>query len=120
MLPALASHTRTRKSKPLLFTATCATGLEQLVSEEIAACGGQHIQVKPGAVNWSGSTLESGYRACLWSRFASRILLELARFDAPDTDALYEHSAKVLWDEHLSVKKTFAVHSTLINAAIPH
>ena len=111
---------RTRKSKLLIFTATCATGLEQLVSEEIAACGGQHIQVKPGAVNWSGSTLESGYRACLWSRFASRILLELARFDAPDTDALYEHTDKVLWDEHLSAKKTFAVHSTLVNAAIPH
>ncbi|NLZ17495.1 MAG: bifunctional 23S rRNA (guanine(2069)-N(7))-methyltransferase RlmK/23S rRNA (guanine(2445)-N(2))-methyltransferase RlmL [Desulfobulbaceae bacterium] len=120
MSPAVRSQTRTRKSKPLLFTATCATGLEQLVSEEIAACGGQNIQVKPGAVNWNSSTLESGYRACLWSRFASRILLELARFDAPDTDAVYGHTDKVLWDEHLSVKKTFAVHSTLVNAALPH
>ena len=120
MPPVQNSQTRTRKSKPLLFTATCATGLEGLVSEEIAACGGQHISTKPGAVSWSSSTLESGYRACLWSRFASRILLELARFDAPDTDAIYEQTGKVMWDEHLSVKKTFAVHSTLVNAAIPH
>ncbi|MGI6637737.1 MAG: bifunctional 23S rRNA (guanine(2069)-N(7))-methyltransferase RlmK/23S rRNA (guanine(2445)-N(2))-methyltransferase RlmL [Desulfobulbus sp.] len=110
---------RTRKTKPLFFTATCATGLEQLVYEEISVCGGQNIVIKPGAISWNGA-LESGYRACLWSRFASRILLELARFDAPDTDALYEHSSAVLWDEHLSVKKTFAVHSTLVNAAITH
>lgn len=83
--PALYRHLRLRP--------------EELVSEEIATFGGAEIEVRPGAVSWTGN-LESGYRACLWSRFASRILLELAHFDAPDPDALYTHAGNILWDEH--------------------
>ena len=118
MLPA-HPQSRIKKKNPLLFTATCASGLEPLVREEIAGFGGESIDARPGAVSWTG-TLETGYRACLWSRFASRILLELARFDAPDTDTLYEQAGQVLWDEHFAWKSTFAVHTTLINAAINH
>lgn len=110
---------RKKKKHPLRFTATCGSGLEDLVSEEIAACGGAEIEPHPGAVTWTGS-LESGYRTCLWSRFASRILLELARFDAPNPDALYTHASNILWDEHFTITSTFAVHTTLVNAAIGH
>ena len=101
------------------FTATCGSGLEPLVSEEIASFGGDEIVEGAGAVSWTGN-LETGYRACLWSRFASRILLELARFDAPHTDALYLHAGNILWDEHFTVDSTFAVHTTLVNAALNH
>ena len=83
-----SAPTRKKKKQPLLFTATCGAGLEPLVAEEITGFGGEDITTSFGAVHWTG-TLESGYRACLWSRFASRILLELALFDAPDTDTLY-------------------------------
>jgi 23S rRNA (guanine2445-N2)-methyltransferase / 23S rRNA (guanine2069-N7)-methyltransferase len=110
---------RKKKKQPLQFTATCGSGLEDLVCEEITAFGGLDVETRPGAVRWSGN-LESGYRACLWSRFASRILLELTRFDAPDPDALYAHAGSVLWDNHFTVKSTFAVHTTLVNAAITH
>lgn len=108
-----------KKKQPLRFTATCGFGLEPLVSEEIASFGGEQIDAHPGAVTWSGH-LESGYRACLWSRFASRILLELARFDAPNPDALYAHAGNILWDEHFTAQQTFAVHTTLVNAALTH
>ena len=110
---------RKKKKQPLRLTATCGFGLEDLVSEEIASFGGTEIETRPGAVRWTGN-LETGYRACLWSRFASRILLELARFDAPDTDALYTHAGAILWDDHFTVKSTFAVQTTLVNAAIGH
>jgi hypothetical protein len=39
-------------------------------------------------VHFSGN-LETAYRACLWSRLASRILVPLAEFDAATDDALY-------------------------------
>ena len=107
-----------KKSGPL-FTATCATGLEELVKEEIATCGGTEITSKPGAVTWHGR-LETGYRACLWSRFASRILYEIYRFDAADTDTLYEKCQEVRWDDHFTLKKSFAVHATLVNSPITH
>jgi len=117
------THPTSKKKKklPLQFTATCGTGLEPLVSEEIAELGGESIETTPGAVRWVGN-LETGYRACLWSRFASRILLELARFEAPDPDALYAHAGDILWDEHFTLKSTFAVHTTLVQttAALAH
>ncbi|MBV5316909.1 MAG: bifunctional 23S rRNA (guanine(2069)-N(7))-methyltransferase RlmK/23S rRNA (guanine(2445)-N(2))-methyltransferase RlmL [Desulfobulbaceae bacterium] len=117
------THPTSKKKKklPLQFTATCGTGLEPLVSEEIAGFGGESIETHPGAVSWVGN-LETGYRACLWSRFASRILLELARFEAPDPDALYAHAGTILWDEHFTLESTFAVHTTLTqtNPALAH
>ena len=114
-----SAPTRKKKKQPLLFTATCGAGLEPLVAEEITGFGGEDITTSFGAVHWTG-TLESGYRACLWSRFASRILLELAHFDAPDTDTLYARCGEVLWDDHFHWKSTFAVHATLVNATITH
>lgn len=110
---------RKKKRTPLRFTATCATGLEALVSEEITSFGGESLVSHAGAVSWSGN-LETGYRACLWSRFASRILLELIQFDAPDPDALYTHAGTVLWDEHFTGDSTFAVHTTLTDAVLNH
>ena len=110
---------RKKRKQPLRFTATCGFGLEPLVREEIATFGGEEIAVHPGAVTWSGN-LETGYRACLWSRFASRILLGLAHFDASTTDALYTHAGNILWDNHFTWKSTFAVHTTLVNAALSH
>jgi len=118
MLPAHPTAKK-RKKQPLRFTATCGSGLEPLVAEEIAGFGGEAIASHPGAVSWTGN-LETGYRACLWSRFASRILLELAHFDAPDPDALYTHAGTILWDDHFTWKSTFAVHTTLVNAALNH
>ena len=118
-MPHTPATAKKKKKQPLHFTATCGFGLEPLVSGEIAQSGGETIATHPGAVTWSGS-LETGYRACLWSRFASRILLELARFDAPTTDALYSHTGTILWDDHFTWKSTFAVHTTLVNAALTH
>jgi len=117
----MATIRKKRKStkKALLFTATCGSGLEEIVQEEIRSCGGKEVTTAPGAVFWTG-TMESGYRACLWSRFASRILLQLARFEAPDTDTLYEQVGTVRWDEHFDFKKTFAIFTTLVDAEITH
>lgn len=125
MPQAQRSPVRTRKhadkkEKKFIFTATCAAGLEELVAAEMAECGAENLATAPGAVTWSAGTLESGYRACLWSRCASRILLEIARFDAPNPDAVYEGASAVLWDEHLAINKKFAVTCTQANSPIGH
>ncbi len=101
------------------YTATCSAGMENLVGEEIHSFGGQQIKSSPGAVTWQGS-LESAYRACLWSRFSSRILMELATFPAPDTDALYEQIRAMDWELHFNADATFAVYTTLSDSAITH
>jgi len=109
-----------RKKKPsLAYVSTCGAGLEKLVSEEVTRHGGEIVESKPGAVSWQGN-LESGYRLCLWSRFASRILLQIAEFEAPDTDGLYRETGKLDWDEHFNPRDTFAVFCTLVDSKISH
>ncbi|MDY0350216.1 MAG: bifunctional 23S rRNA (guanine(2069)-N(7))-methyltransferase RlmK/23S rRNA (guanine(2445)-N(2))-methyltransferase RlmL [Desulfobulbaceae bacterium] len=108
-----------KKKPPLSFVATCGAGLEQLVAGEIEAQGGRNSAVNPGAVSWEGN-LESGYRMCLWSRFASRVLLQITGFDAPDADTLYRQAGKIDWDEHLACDTPFAVFSTVTDSPISH
>ncbi|WP_457578031.1 bifunctional 23S rRNA (guanine(2069)-N(7))-methyltransferase RlmK/23S rRNA (guanine(2445)-N(2))-methyltransferase RlmL [Desulfomarina sp.] len=100
---------RNRKRK---FTAICAVGLEALVEEEIREFGGERVACDRGVLSWKGS-LETGYRACLWSRFSSKILLHLYRINATDEEELYRECLAIPWDSHLTVKTTFAVDCTL-------
>lgn len=93
--------------------------MENLVKGEINSFGGLEITTTPGAVTWTGH-LETAYRACLWSRFSSRILLQIATFDAPDTDALYRHINAIDWEIHFDCFSTFAVYCTLSDSAITH
>jgi 23S rRNA (guanine2445-N2)-methyltransferase / 23S rRNA (guanine2069-N7)-methyltransferase len=119
-MPVVRSRPKTKE--PLYFTATCAAGLEVLVKEEIAFFGGEAAATSPGAVRWQAATLESAYRACLWSRFASRVLLQIAAFNAGGPEALYAGAMAVDWGRHFSNKNTFAVSCTLSGtpAALSH
>ncbi|MDW7774256.1 MAG: bifunctional 23S rRNA (guanine(2069)-N(7))-methyltransferase RlmK/23S rRNA (guanine(2445)-N(2))-methyltransferase RlmL [Desulfobulbaceae bacterium] len=117
----MSSQVRAKKKKKtsLVYVATCGAGLENLVADEIKEHGGTVTGTKPGAVSWEGN-LEAGYRLCLWSRFASRILLQIAEFAAPDPDILYRETGKLDWAEHLDPGKTFAVYCTLSESKITH
>ncbi len=115
----LQENSRKKKSVPLSFVTTCGAGLEKIVATEITDHGGLEPQVSPGAVAWTGD-LKSGYSLCLWSRFSSRLLLDIAHFEAPDTDTLYREVSKVDWDTHFDHETTFAVFCTLSNAEITH
>ena len=92
--------------------ATCATGVESLVRDEIDQFGGKNIEVGTGVVTWE-SDLETVYRCCLWSRFSSRILLKISSFTVADEEMLYEKSKDVDWQEHMDVKTTFAINCTI-------
>lgn len=92
--------------------AGCASGLETLVENEVNLLGGQQISSATGVVRWRGS-LESGYRCCLWSRFASRVYLQLAAFYVADEETLYQRCLEVDWPAHLSEGTSFAVSCTL-------
>ena len=98
------------------FAATCGTGLENLVAGEIKEFQGGDIKIGSGSVSWSGS-LESGYRACLWSRFSSRVLLEVAQCTPENEEDLYDRVKEISWQDHLSNKTTFAVDCSLGSGA---
>ncbi|MDI6900705.1 MAG: bifunctional 23S rRNA (guanine(2069)-N(7))-methyltransferase RlmK/23S rRNA (guanine(2445)-N(2))-methyltransferase RlmL [Anaerosomatales bacterium] len=92
------------------FAAPCASGLEPLLAEEVAALGAEDVRETRGAVTFSAD-LTTGYRVCLWSRTASRVLLELAEFACADADELYAGVAAVPWEEHVHPDRTIAVNA---------
>ncbi len=92
--------------------ASCASGLEKLVEEEVMQFGGLDVCCTGGVVTWKGS-LESGYRCCLWSRFASRVYLKLAQFPIVDEETLYKECMEVDWQQHLNEETSFAVSCTI-------
>ncbi|MEE8523092.1 MAG: bifunctional 23S rRNA (guanine(2069)-N(7))-methyltransferase RlmK/23S rRNA (guanine(2445)-N(2))-methyltransferase RlmL [Thermoanaerobaculia bacterium] len=90
------------------FFATASKGTEQVLADELRDFGLGGIEVGRGGVSF-GKSLEEGYRACLWSRVASRILQPMARFEVDGADALYQGAAAIRWTDHLGPETTLAV-----------
>jgi 23S rRNA (guanine2445-N2)-methyltransferase / 23S rRNA (guanine2069-N7)-methyltransferase len=101
------------------FFATCPKGLEYLLRDELIALGGTDVHESLAGVRFSGS-LETAYRACLWSRLASRILLPIAEFDAASDDALYAGVQAIDWSEHLAPHATLAVDANTAQSKLAH
>ncbi len=103
----------------LSFFATCPKGLETLLLEELKTLGASEVRETRAGVAFAG-TLETGYRACLWSRLASRILLPLKDFTLNNTDELYAGVQTLSWDQHLSPEGTLAVDCSATGSIITH
>jgi 23S rRNA (guanine2445-N2)-methyltransferase / 23S rRNA (guanine2069-N7)-methyltransferase len=101
------------------FFATAPKGITSLLAEELRALGAEHVREVTAGVMFTG-VLELGYRACLWSRTASRVLLQLGRFAAPDPDALYAGVLAIAWDDHLAEDGTLAVDVSARGPGITH
>jgi 23S rRNA (guanine2445-N2)-methyltransferase / 23S rRNA (guanine2069-N7)-methyltransferase len=102
------------------FFATCAKALEPLVADELRALGAGDVVPTRAGVSFTG-TLETAYRACLWSRIASRVLMPLATVEASDQDALYAGVRTIRWTEHVGPDDTIAVdanHALKVKDAI--
>ena len=100
------------------FFATCPKGMEYLLRDELAALGADAHEALAG-VRFDGG-MEQAYRACLHSRVASRILMPLAEFDAPDADTLYAGAAAVDWSVHFAPDVTLAIDAGVAKSAITH
>lgn len=90
------------------FFATCPKGLESLLAEELKQFGAQDVKETVAGVAFSGE-LECAYRACLWSRLASRILLSLAQFAVRDDMDLYLGITNFSWEKFFDANQTLAV-----------
>ena len=102
------------------FFATCAKGVEDLVQKELEQLGVVDTKIHTGGVAFSGD-IENAYKACLWSRVASRILLQLKEFSITSDDDLYHEIFDVDWSEHFSEDDTLAIdcfssHSVVNNS----
>ncbi|HKK04551.1 MAG TPA: bifunctional 23S rRNA (guanine(2069)-N(7))-methyltransferase RlmK/23S rRNA (guanine(2445)-N(2))-methyltransferase RlmL [Gammaproteobacteria bacterium] len=101
------------------FFAAAPRGMESLLAAELRALGAAKVAPGRAGVGFEGP-LALAYRACLWSRLANRILLTLARFDAPDAEALYAAVHELPWEDHLSPDGTLAVDLQASQSPIRH
>ena len=72
------------------FFAACPLGVSELLASELRELGIDVEREHPAGVTFAGR-LSDGYRACLWSRTASRVLVALA------TGAGFALLASLLW-----------------------
>lgn len=96
------------------FYARCAGSLEAPLAAELKSFGIKRVRPLKGGVAFFG-TLEDGYRACLWSRVASRVLLVLARVPASNAEDLYDACRAIGWEDHIAPGSTIAVFAHGMN-----
>jgi len=105
---------------PMRFFATCAKGTEGALRRELSALRLHAVRGERGGVSFEGK-LEAGMKACLHSRVAMRVLLELARYPAEDAAGLYDGARAVAWADWLTERTTLAVEATVRDApALSH
>jgi len=118
----MANQTPTDKPHPsdapsYRFFGTTARGLEPLFEAELRELGAETIEPRRGGVAFFGP-LEIGYRACLWSRTASRILCVLDSFTINDADELYAGVRRTIWRDHLRPEQTLAIDCVTLRSPI--
>jgi 23S rRNA (guanine2445-N2)-methyltransferase / 23S rRNA (guanine2069-N7)-methyltransferase len=101
----------------LSFFATAPRGFADLLARELLAQGAESVRERPAGVQFQG-TLETGYRACLWSRIASRVLLQLAEFEAESAAGFYAGVRAQDWAAHIDPARTIACEFTGEHPAI--
>ncbi|MEN9705560.1 MAG: hypothetical protein RLZZ393_1439, partial [Pseudomonadota bacterium] len=104
-------------SPELRFVATVPRGFADLLAQELATLGATDIRERAGGVGFRGS-LETGYRACLESRLASRVLLQVGNASMSGTESLYDAVRAIDWRQHLDPRGTLACEYTGSHPAI--
>lgn len=101
------------------FFATAAKGTEPALRDELREMRLRGVRADRGGVHFEGE-LPDGARACIGSRVAVRILLEIASFDASSETALYEGTRAVDWSVWLTPRTTLAVRATCRSSRLTH
>jgi 23S rRNA (guanine2445-N2)-methyltransferase / 23S rRNA (guanine2069-N7)-methyltransferase len=106
-------------AESLRFLVSAPRGLADLLARELVALGAADARERSNGVTFSGPVTVA-YRACLWSRVANRVFLELARFDAVDAEAFYRAVREIDWTDHLGPEATVACDFSGHHPAITH
>jgi len=101
------------------FFATTAKGVEEVLAGELSRLGAAEVVQENGGVRFAGG-MEAMYRANLWLRTASRVLMPLAEFACENPDELYAGVRTVDWHRYLTPAMTLAVDCNLRDSALTH
>ena len=104
---------------PLSCFAAVPRGAEELAGAELVALG--ISDAKPGKGGVAFHTDQAGlYRANLWLRTASRVLVQLAQFPCSSPTELYAGVHEIAWQELITPDMTLAVDCSLRDSVLTH
>ena len=101
------------------FFATTAKGVEEVLAAELVRLGVPDVAPEGGGVRFAGG-MEAAYRANLWLRTASRVLMPLAEFACETPEELYLGARSIPWNDYLTPSMTLAVDCNLRDSALTH
>ncbi len=101
------------------FFATAAKGTEPALRDELRELYLRRVRADRGGVHFEGD-LADGASACIWSRVAARVLVEVGSFEATDADTLYEGVRSVDWTPWLTPRTTLAVRAACRSSRLTH
>ena len=90
--------------------ARCAGGFEDVLADELRGLGMRRVRPQVGGVSFFGRPADM-YRACLWSRVATRIQLVLARVPSTTAEEFYVGMTSIEWERHVRSESTIAVRA---------
>ena len=103
----------------LPYFAAAAPGLEPLVLAELQAIGVAGARAEAGGVSFGGGD-EALYRANMWLRTASRVVLRVARFHAEEFHELERNARKVEWERFVAPGSTVRFRVTCRKSKLYH
>src|SRR6185437_1808815 len=104
---------------PIELFAICAPGLERLAARELESLSLTPHDITPGGVSFRGD-VEAVWRANLWLRTASRVVVRLGSFRARALGELERRARDLPWDTVLPARCAVRVRATAHKSRLYH
>lgn len=101
----------------MIFVASCLFGMEKFVAEDIDALGYKRLETIDGRVVFEGPP-EAVARCNIFFRYAERLFIRVAEFDAEDFNSLFEGVKSVAWQEYIGRDDAFPVKGHAIKSKL--
>ena len=101
------------------FFATAPKYTEHLLLQELSGLGAIDAKETVGGISFTGD-LAVAYQACLWSRIANRILVNLKKAKVASQDDLYNAVLDIPWTEHFDAQNSLLVNFFSSSSIIQH
>ena len=101
----------------LTFSAPCIFGLEGICANELKFLGIQNVRAENGRVLFEGD-FNTLARANICSRYAERIQILLAEFEAKSFDELFENVNKIEWENFIRISDAFPVKGRCLSSTL--
>ncbi len=101
----------------MIYVASCLFGMEKFVAEDIDALGYKRLETIDGRVSFE-APLEAMARCNIFFRYAERLFIKLAEFEAQSFDNLFEGVKAVKWSEYIGRTDAFPVKGHAIKSKL--